>query len=57
MTYYVPTSTSKVIHEITAAEAAPQRQELQATWPALADALADLLVANHLSVPAEWRTS
>lgn len=57
MTYYAPTSISKVLQEIIPTDAAERRAQLRATWPTLASALSELLVANHLSVPSEWRVA
>jgi hypothetical protein len=55
MTYYVPTSTGQLIHTVMAGDPG-RRHRLRADWPALTEALSRLLVANHLSVPQEWRT-
>ncbi len=54
MTYYAPTSIRQVIETVQQSDPG-QRRRLQQEWQELAEALAVMLTAHHLSVPQEWK--
>lgn len=53
MTYYAPTSIRQLIETVQAGDPA-QRRRLHEEWRELAEALAVLCAAQHVSIPPEW---